>query len=69
MVTIISQPKTTKQIECRSCGAVIGYNNTDVKSGIDTDYTGGRDRYKFISCPCCSSEIRLPGYVFGQLMC
>ena len=62
MVTIISQPKTTKQIECRSCGATIGYNATDVKEGYDSDYTGSKDHYVYIGCPCCANEIRLPRF-------
>ena len=60
MPTVISPPKVTKQIECRNCGATIGYNATDVKEGYDSDYTGGKDRYVYIGCPCCANEIRLP---------
>ena len=60
MTTIISPPKPTKQVDCRSCGATIGYNSTDVKTGIDRDYLGDTDRYAYIECPCCAHEIRLP---------
>lgn len=60
MPTIISPPKPNKQVDCRSCGATIGYSLTDVKTGIDKDYLGDTDRYAYISCPCCAHEIRLP---------
>lgn len=60
MPTIISPPKPNKQVDCRSCGATIGYTAVEVKIGADTDYLGDTDRYAYISCPCCAHEIRLP---------
>ncbi len=59
MITIISPPKPTTSVPCPRCGAVIGYSLADVQEDYVTDYTGDRDYYKYIPCPCCTSQIKI----------
>lgn len=56
MVNVLTPP-TGKSATCRECNAVLSYLPNEVKEDYSTDYTGGRDYYKFITCPCCSSKV------------
>lgn len=49
-------PSVVKQVLCRNCGATLEYAPADVKQDYSTDYTGGRDYYKYIKCPSCNNK-------------
>lgn len=49
-------PTVVKQVLCRNCGATLEYAPVDVKQDYSIDYTGGRDYYNYIECPCCNHK-------------
>lgn len=62
MVTVVStvpHRDVVKETVCRHCGVTLQYVPTDVKNDYTTDYTGGRDYYKFIGCPACGKEVKV----------
>lgn len=52
-------PSVVKECICRHCGVTLEYIPADVVKGYETDYTGSRDSYKFITCMNCHTEIRV----------
>ena len=42
---------------CRECTAIIEYTPVEVKSEVQSDYTGCKDTVYYIKCPNCSSTI------------
>jgi uncharacterized protein with PIN domain len=52
-------PSVIKQVVCRNCGVKLEYVPADVQDGVDTDYTGSKDPFKFIECPKCKKEVRV----------
>lgn len=60
MVTVVStvpHPSVVKEAICRNCGAVLQYTPVDVKEDYWSDYTGGKDYYKYITCPPCGHKV------------
>ena len=54
------QKDAVKEVVHKSgCGALIGYVQNDVLVEYTTDYTGGKDQYKYINCPNCGGKIYL----------
>ncbi|AGJ71556.1 hypothetical protein Lw1_gp149 [Escherichia phage Lw1] len=55
MVQVVKmQPK---EVICRKCETLLSYDATDVREETHTDYTGGRDTYRMITCPICHNKI------------
>lgn len=50
-------PSVVKQVVCRTCGVKLEYVPQDVQSYQHTDYGGGTDTYKYITCPKCSEKV------------
>lgn len=62
MVTVVStipHPSVVKETICRNCGATLNYVPNDVKEDYSTDYTGGKDYYKYIQCPPCGNKVHV----------
>lgn len=58
MPKVIGFDKSLKlEVTCHDCTAIIEYTPSEVKSEVQTDYTGGRDTVYYISCPNCSKTI------------
>ena len=53
------QPEAVKRKTCMSCGVKLEYVEGDVKRGLDRDYTGSEDPYRYIECPNCGKEVRV----------
>ena len=59
MVRIINEtpdPSVVKRTVCRSCGCTLEYVPLEVKEDYSTDYTSGRDYYRYIDCPRCHNQ-------------
>lgn len=52
-------PSVVKQVICRNCGATLEYTPNDIKEDYSTDYTGGRDYYRYIPCPPCGHQVHV----------
>lgn len=53
MIEVIGKDETQyKRVTCGNCANVLRYVNADVQQGCHTDYTGARDYYRYINCPC-----------------
>jgi hypothetical protein len=53
MIEVIGKDTSiAKTTVCRNCASVLRYLPMDVRKEYKTDYTGGRDYYDFIQCPC-----------------
>jgi ribosomal protein S27E len=62
MVTVVNRipdQSVVKRVVCRSCGCTLEYVPKDVQEDYDTDYTGGKDMYKYIKCPECVHQVRV----------
>ena len=56
----ILRPGTKKKIECKKCGALLGYKEEDIK--ISEYYVGSlipQYSQKYIVCPQCNQKIIL----------
>ena len=63
MIEIIGKDTTIlKRVTCKNCTSVLQYSNVDVKKDYSTDYTGGRDYYSYVQCPCCGNKVVTRGY-------
>ena len=52
-------PSVVKQAICRNCGAMLEYTPNDVREDYSSDYTGGRDYYRYIPCPQCNKQVHV----------
>jgi len=62
MVTVVSKEpdrSVIKEVICRQCGATLNYTPIEVKEDYTSDYLGDKDYYNYITCPNCSSEVRV----------
>lgn len=58
MVRVIGQDKNAfLYVTCRNCAAELEYTPHEVKKEWVSDYGGGRDEYKHISCPQCGQKV------------
>jgi DNA-directed RNA polymerase subunit RPC12/RpoP len=57
-VKVISGPKV-REVDCHRCGCKLEYTYNDIRDGVDSDYTGGRDNYNYIECPNCAGTIKV----------
>lgn len=48
-----------KETVCKNCGVTLGYTPNEVKDGVETDYGGGRESYRYIVCPRCTHKVRV----------
>ncbi len=58
MIKIIGKDASqVKQITCRTCASILEYVLADLKQDYSTDYTGSKDYYTYIDCPCCQKQV------------
>ena len=65
MVSIVSHnphPSVVKEKLCKNCGCTLSYVPNDVKTRIETDYTGCKDSIQYITCPSCSKDVTVGFY-------
>lgn len=55
MVQVVSMKP--KEATCRKCDSILSYTAQDVREEVHTDYTGGRDTYRVITCPVCANKV------------
>ena len=55
MVQVVEMKQ--KEVKCRKCESRLSYVATDVREEVCTDYTGGRDTYRMITCPVCGNKV------------
>ena len=65
MIKVI-KPRTRKNVECANCGALLSYEEEDVKRSATKTFSGTAydpfNTYKnYIICPECGEEITLNG--------
>ena len=62
-IEVISRKHSTatKIVVCSNCGSELRYTNADTREETRTDYTGGKDIYRYIDCPDCHKSINV-GY-------
>jgi RNase P subunit RPR2 len=51
-----------KRCTCRKCATMLEYTMADTDTDYSTDYTGGREDYRFLICPNCSNKVIVPMY-------
>lgn len=51
-----------KEITCRNCATRLKYTPSDEQRDCSTDYTGGKDYYSYIKCPCCWKQVTTKNY-------
>jgi hypothetical protein len=62
MVKIINEtpdPSVVKRTVCGNCACTLEYVPYDIQEDYSTDYTGGRDYYKYIKCPRCLHSVHV----------
>lgn len=57
MVQVIEMKQN--EAHCRKCDSRLSYVATDVREEVLTDYTGGRDTYRMITCPVCGNKVHV----------
>jgi hypothetical protein len=63
MATIIGKGSSAaKRVTCTKCTSIIEYTLNEVQEDYSTDYTGDKDYYKYIPCPCCGKQVIVKGY-------
>lgn len=62
MVEIIAPPRQLIA-SCGGCGARLGYTQSEVKSKTVSDYTGDKDTYYYIKCPCCQYDVSVSSHL------
>lgn len=62
MIEVIGKDETQyKRVTCGNCANVLRYVNADVRQDYSSDYTGSRDYYSYIRCPC-GKQVVVRGY-------
>lgn len=57
MVKIVGKVEAvTKHVTCRSCGSILEYTLSEVKSYHGKDYGGGPDGMDWVDCPNCGHK-------------
>lgn len=62
MVDIVNKEpheSVIKEVICRKCGVTLRYVPIEVKEDYTSDYTGGKDYFKYIACPNCENQVRV----------
>lgn len=57
-----NDPSVVKRVTCFNCSAVLEYTPNDEQKDYTSDYTGGKDYYHYIVCPCCSKQVTTRTY-------
>lgn len=63
MIKVI-RPRTRRNVECANCGALLSYEEEDVREGSDKEFIQctmsiNHIPYNYIICPECGETIRL----------
>lgn len=57
-VKVVGQdPRMVKTVSCKNCSAILQYTLKDTQTRVVSDYIGGRDTIRFITCPACGNEV------------
>ncbi len=63
MVAVIGKDQShIRRTTCYKCSSVLEYTLSEVQQDYSTDYTGCKDYYKYIYCPCCGNKAIVKGY-------
>lgn len=63
MPTIVGKDdQAKKRITCRNCASVLEYVPAEERRDYSTDYTGGKDYFSYVICPCCGKQVVTRGY-------
>lgn len=65
MVTVVStvpHQSVIKETICRNCGSTLQYVPRDIKERFVSDYSGDRERIRYIECPPCGHQVTVKGY-------
>lgn len=54
--------KIAKIAICSNCGVTLEYVPADTKIEKRTDYTGGTDSYRMLTCPKCNESMDVSMY-------
>lgn len=57
----IPDPSVVKRVICKKCGCTLQYVPNDVRTYTTSDYTGGKDTYRYIGCAKCRAKVHV-GY-------
>ena len=49
-----------KRATCSNCAAILEYTFNDTRKKTVSDYTGGSDTYRMLTCPRCSTILTVP---------
>lgn len=60
-ITVVGKnPAMVKRCTCRNCASDLEYTVADTRCDYSTDYTGGRENYRYLICPACSARVIVP---------
>lgn len=61
MVTVVGKnPDRVKRVTCNGCASILEYTENEVQTAIYT-VMGDSSGYKYVSCPTCGDNARIPG--------
>ena len=46
-----------KEVVCHNCASCLQYTPSEEKKDYSTDYTGGKDYFRYIKCPSCNKKV------------
>lgn len=62
-ITVVGKDQTkVKRCTCKNCASILEYTMADTKTDYSTDYSGGRDHYRYLTCPSCSGRVHVSLY-------
>lgn len=63
MPTIVGKDNSVvKRTTCRNCSSVLEYTPSEEQRDYSTDYTGGKDYYSYVMCPCGGKQVVTKNY-------
>jgi RNase P subunit RPR2 len=57
VINAVPHVSVVKRCICKNCGSELEYVPQEVMVNFTSDYTGGKDYYKYITCPSCNKEV------------
>lgn len=58
MPTIVGKDNSVvKRVTCRNCSSVLEYTPAEEQRDYTSDYTGSKDYYSYVLCPCCGKQV------------
>jgi predicted nucleic-acid-binding Zn-ribbon protein len=60
MVTVVGKDiNMYLKVSCRNCASELQYTRSEVQTQMQTDYGGGKELHKYITCPTCGNKVRV----------